>query len=94
MLLPEPATNVGCNQIESSREEDGTNVFRRSKEGILMTSSRERWCLEKTRLRISCDEYHMRCCGWLRGLVERAICECSPAIGSLKGWVTFDSQRR
>ena len=71
-------------QRESSWNGDGTNIFRGSKEGILMTSSPERCCLEKTKLRFFCDEYRMRCCGSSRGPVGIAICECFRAIGSLK----------
>jgi hypothetical protein len=72
--------------------ENITNVFRGSKEAILLISTPERCCLQKTRLLFSYDKYHMRCCGSSRGPVGRAICECSFGIGSLKGRVRFHSQ--
>ena len=68
-------------------EEEVANVFRGSKEVTLMISTPEKYCLQKTSLLFSCDEYHMRCCGSLMGLVERAICKFSPVIGSLNGWM-------
>ena len=67
-----------------SRKEDRSNVFHGSKVVSLLTSTPDRSHLGKAMTLFSCDEYHVRCCGWLRGLAERAICEYSPAIGSLK----------
>ena len=67
-------------------EEDGANVFRESREVSRLTSTPERCCLERTKMRFSCDEYYMRCYGSLRGPVGKAICECFPVIDSLKIW--------
>jgi len=65
-------------------KDDGTNVFRESKAGSLLTSTPDRSRLGRTRLRLSCDEYHKQCCGSLMGPVGKANCECSPAVGSLE----------
>jgi hypothetical protein len=91
MLLPEPATTGGY-QNESNRKKDRSNVFHGSKVASLLTSTPDRSHLGKTMTLFSCDEYHVRCCGWLKGLAERAICEYSPAIGSLKKWVRLNSE--
>src|SRR5712671_4680652 len=40
----------------------------------------KRCSLERTRLLCLYDELHTQRCGWSTGLVERAICELSPAI--------------
>jgi hypothetical protein len=90
-LLPEPAIIQEGIRGSPSWKEGGANVFRGPKEMIPMTSTPGKCCLEKTRLLFSCDEYHMRCCGSLRDPEGRAICECSPVIGSLKEWVRVDS---
>ena len=90
-LLPEPAT-TRCYQNESIKKEDEPNVFHGSKEASLLTSSPRRCCLGKTMMLFSCDEYYLRCCGWWRGLAERATCEYSPAIGSLKGRVRLNGE--
>ena len=83
--------NIRCYQMPSSWKDDGTHAFRGSKEAILLISTPERCCLEKTRSQFSCDEYHKRCCGSSRGPEGRAICEYFPAIASLKGWVRPNS---
>ena len=77
---------------ESSWIEDGTNVFRESKEVSLLTSTLDMRYLQKTMLLFSCDEYHMQCCGSWRDPVGRAICERSHAACSLKARVRFHSQ--
>ena len=64
--------------------EDGTNVFRESKEVNLLTSTPERCYLERTKKQLSFDEYRMRCYGLLRDPVGRANYERFPAIASLK----------
>ena len=66
-----------------------TNVFRESKEVTLLTSILDRFCLERTTLPFSCDEYRMRWYDSSMGQVARAIYEFRSAIGSLKGCVKF-----
>ena len=84
--MPEPATLRTV--LEGVKwNEDRANVFRESKVVILLTSTLERCCLERTKTQFSCDEYHMRCYGLLKDPVGRAICECFLAIGSLEGCV-------
>ena len=51
----------------------------------LLTSTLDIFCLGRTSLLISCDEYHMRCYGSLMGPVGRAICEYRLVIVSLEG---------
>ena len=85
MLFPEPAIIQDDIRRSQIGEEDGANVFHEPKEASRLISTPERCCLQKTRLRFSYDEYHMRCCGSSRGPVGRAICECSPGIDSLNG---------
>ena len=88
-LFPDPAAITGHNQRDSGGKWNRTNVFRESKEAILLTSIPDRFCLEKTRLPFACNEYHMQCYGLSMDPAERAICEFSPAIRSLKGYVRF-----
>ena len=61
-----------------------TNVFHESKEAILLTSILDRFCLERTTLLFSCDEYRMRWYGSSMDQVARAIYEFHSAIGCLK----------
>ena len=67
------------------RKRKRTNVFRGHREANHLTSIPDIFCLRKTILLLSCDESHVRCYGSLMGLVGIAICECFPAIVSLKG---------
>ena len=91
ILLPEPA--IVQDSIRGIWwKEARTNVFRESKAVILLTSTLERCCLQKTKMQFSCDEYCMRCYDSLRDPVGRAICECCLAIGSLKGCVRPHTQ--
>ena len=65
-------------------KDDETNVFHGPKAASLLTSTLDISRLGKTTLLLSCDEYHKRCCGSLRGPVGKANYECSPGVGSLK----------
>ena len=69
-----------------------TDVFRGSKEAILLTSIPDIFYLERTTLPFSCDEYHMRWYGSSMDQVEIAIYAFRPAIGCLKISVRFYSQ--
>jgi hypothetical protein len=69
--------------VRAKLDRERANVFRESKEVILMTSTPERCCLEKTKMPFSCDRYHMRCYDSLRDPVGRAICERFLAFASL-----------
>jgi hypothetical protein len=66
-------------------KQDRTNVSRGPREVNLLTSIPGIFYLGKTNLRVSCDEYYMRCYGSLMGPMGRAICECSLVVVSLKG---------
>ena len=54
-LLPDPAIIRFCIR-GVNRKEDGTDVFREAKEAILLTSTPEKCCLERTKTQFFCDE--------------------------------------
>jgi len=87
-LLPEPAishTNTLSNVVVMSGLD--AHVFRVSREANRSTSSHRIYCLERTTLQIPHDGENTQCYGSWMGQVERAICEGSPAVGSLQGRV-------
>ena len=60
-------------QRVSSEKWDSAYVFRESKGASLLISIRGKFCLERTRLPSSCDEYRTQCYDWSTDPVGRAI---------------------
>ena len=76
-------------KLTSERASEGkqgtTNVSRGPREVDLLTSIPGIFCLGRTSLLFSCDEYHTRCYDSLMDPVGRATYERSLVIVSLKG---------